>query len=169
MLLTCEPGEQDDAMSVWVTEGSSDNGHPVDQTQQHWQKNTQRCWVKGLISWITGFSLPFSNTRVWCTLCRQSQCSASQLILLQDFASNYTRHQVATQHSTKTSYRKMSNQKVLKIKHQNAVKSESTAFFSSKYTAKCTCNASDDLLIVTFKSSLVRSWTTTLTCNFKGS
>lgn len=80
MLLTSEPGEQNDAMSVWMTEGSSDNGHPVEQTQQHSQTNTQRCFVKGLISWITGFSLAFSDTRVWCTLCRQSECSASQLI-----------------------------------------------------------------------------------------
>lgn len=67
MLLTCEPGEQNDAMSVWMTEGSSDNGLPVEQTQQHSQTNTQRCLVKGLISQITGFSLPFSDARVWCT------------------------------------------------------------------------------------------------------
>ncbi len=60
MLLTCEPGEQNDAMSV----GMTDNGHPVEQTQQHSQTNTQRCLVKGLISWITGFFLPFSDARV---------------------------------------------------------------------------------------------------------
>lgn len=86
-----------------MTEGSSDNGHPVEQTQQHSQtNNTQRCFVKGLISWITGFFCPFQMQEFD--------------VATTDFMSKpriYTGRQVATQHGTKTVYCTVSNQNVL--------------------------------------------------------
>lgn len=111
-LLTCEPGEQNDA----TTEGSSDNGHPVEQTQQHSQKNTVRCLVKGLISWITGFWLPFSDTEL---------ADKHNAMPLKRFC--FKSQNLHGESSGDTVDFTVSNQNVLKIIYRNPVESGSAA------------------------------------------